>query len=318
MAPDVEQIEALLEKNRALVARERERVNELKAQNEDTLQEISTSLTVPASAFGMSYARAYLGEKASIAGIAIDSFVGLLMHAVGACFDLSASKGGQRVGKFLHDIANGALASWTATLGAEYGAKKRLEAPVPLPAPQLQVGAAGSAQEMPKRAPEPMTFEDLAAITAARQETTPPANVGAFGLVQETPKPAPDPTTFEKFAAMTAAVLMTPRAPQQRPQTHAPVPQTAPNATNAVPPTAPPMARQPTPDARQTRSANSPKPYRFTKRGLFDFDSAEPATSQSCASPPLSELATSFQSLSEEFSIEKLDAVLRRARSPVS
>ncbi len=64
------------------------------------LQEICTSLTVPASAFGMSYARGYFGERASILGIPIDACLGLVMKIVGACFGLPASKGGQRVGKF--------------------------------------------------------------------------------------------------------------------------------------------------------------------------------------------------------------------------
>jgi len=248
---DVEQVDALIEKNRALVARERERVNELKTQNADTLQEICTSLIVPASAFGMSYAQAYFGERASIGGISIDSCVGLLMHAVGALFDLSASKGGERVGKFFHDIATGAFASWTARLGTEYGAKKRLETPVPLPAPQPSVG---STHAMPKPTSGPMTFEELAAITGARQE--PPVAV-----TQVAPKPASSPTIFENIAAMTAAMLMTPRAPRQTAPT--PASQPTQSASQAAPPKAPPMPPQSLPGAPPTPPANPPKPYRF-------------------------------------------------------
>lgn len=290
MALGVEQIEALLEKNRALVARERERLNELKAQNEDMLQEICTSLIVPASAFGMSYARAYFGEKASFVGIAIDSIVGLLMHAVGACFGLSESKGGQRVGKFFQDIANGALASWTAALGAEYGAKKRLETPV--------------------RAPGPMTHEDLAAITAAMSTPTNPAptpNSGAVGSVQGTPTPISMPMNYGHLAAMTAAMLTPPPMPQQRATApvQPPVPQPVTSATKAAPSTEP---QQPTP------SAKPQKPYRFTQPQALPLPGLR--TAFACGTYPMREVDKNMQWLSKEYSSDKLDGVLRWARTP--
>lgn len=294
-----EQVEALLQKNQALVARERERVNELKTQNADTLQEICTSLIVPASAFGMSYAQAYFGDRASIGSISIDSCVGLLMHAVGALFDLSASKGGQRVGKFFHDIANGAFASWTARLGAEYGAKKRLETPVPLPAPQPNVG---STHAMPKPTSGPMTFEELAAITGARQE--PPV-----AATQETPKPASSPTIFENIAAMTAAMLMTPRAPHQSEPTptQVPAPQPAPSATKA-----PPTPQQPPPGAQPTPAANPQKPYRFTQ------PRAAPLRDLGAAFGDLSmpNIDKDQQWLSREYSSENLASILNFGAAP--
>ena len=314
MALGVEQIEALLEKNRVLVARERERLNELKAQNEDTLQKICTSLIVPASAFGMSYARAYWGEKASIAGIAIDSFVGLLMHAVGACFGLSESKGGQRVGTFFQDIANGALASWTAALGAERGAKKRMEKLLSPPQSQAYMGA----EEMPKFGPGPLTHEDLAAIKVAMStpaSTAPTPNVGAVGSVQGTPKPASCPTIFENFAAMTTAMLMTPRAPQQPAPTpvQAPAPQPARSATQAAPPTAPPTSSQPMPDAQRTPSATPQKPYRFTQTRATPSPGAAFGSFGNLSMPNIDK---DLQWLSREYSTDKLDEILRWARAP--
>lgn len=298
---DVEQVDALIEKNRALVARERERMNELKTQNADTLQEICTSLIVPASAFGTSYARAYFGERASIGGISIDSCVGLLMHAVGALFDLSASKGGKRVGKLFHDIANGAFASWTARLGAEYGAKKCLETPVPLPAPQPNVG---STHAMPKPTSGPMTFEELAAITGARQE--PPA-----AATQETPKPASSPTIFENIAAMTTAMLMTPRAPHQSAPTptQVPAPQPAPSATKA-----PPTAPMPTPGAQPTPAANPQKPYRFAQSRaapLRDLGAAFAGGTY-----PMREVDDNLQWLSQRYSSENLASILNFGAAP--
>ncbi|MBK9260411.1 MAG: hypothetical protein IPM54_11315 [Polyangiaceae bacterium] len=319
MALGVEQVEALLQKNRALAARERARVNELKAQNEDTLQEICTSLVVPTAAFGMSYARESLGEKASTAGIPIDAGLGLILKIIAGLFDLSATKGGQRVGKFLHDIANGAFASWTGALGAALGAKKRMEKPVPPPQPQAYTGA----EAMPKFGPGPMTHEDLAAIKAAMSTPATPSttpNVGAVGSVQGTPTRAPVPMDYGHIAAIAAAMLAPPPMPQQRAPTPVqapapPAPQPALGATQAAPPTVPPTSPQSTPGAQRTPSAPPQKPFRFTQ--------ARPTT-------PLPDLGTAFaggtypmqdvdkdlQWLSREYSTDKLDEVLRWARAP--
>lgn len=198
---DTKQVDALIEKYRAMGAREQRRVDELDEQNENTLQEICTSLLVPGAAYGMSYARGYFGEKASIWGIPIDAAAGLFMHALAACFDISVDKGSQRAGKFMHDIANGALASWAAGLGRDFGAKKQMEKP--LPAPQPHTGA----EETPKRAPRPMTYEDLAAIKAAMASNTqevmperPPAPAPVH-----TPPPAPPVVASAKSETAPAA-----------------------------------------------------------------------------------------------------------------
>ncbi len=294
MALDVHQIEALIDKNRALVARERERVNELKAQNEDTLQEICTSLTVPASAFGMSYVRAYYGEKASIAGIAIDAGVGLILKVVAACFGLSTSKGGQRVGKFFQDIANGALASWTAALGAELGAKRRIETPA--------------------HTSGPMTHEDLAVITAAMSAP----NVGAVG--PGTPTPASVPMDYGHLAAITAAML----TPRPIPQQQAPIPAQPPapqapqphgNATQAAPPTGPQTSPPPALDAQGAPSETPKKPYRFAQSRAARLPDLAAAFA-SGGIYPIRDIDQNLQWLSREYSTDKLDEVLRWARTP--
>ena len=326
MALHVEQVEALLEKNRARAARDQKRADDLEARNADTLQEVCTSLIVPTSAFSLSYARAYFGERAAIAGIPIDACVGFVMKIVGACFGLSASKGGQRVGKFFHDIANGAFASWTSGLGAEYGAKKRLETPMPAPAPQPNVG---STHAMPTPTPGPMTLDDLAAITTARQQTpvaatpAPQPNMGTVGSAQGTPKPASGPTIFENFAAMTTAMLMTPRAPQQpapRPaQAPAPqAPQPARSATQAAPPPAPPTPPQPTPGAQRTPPATAQKPATPQKPYRFTQPRAAPSPDLRSAFGNLSmpNIDKDLQWLAKEYSSENLAAILKWATAP--
>ncbi len=289
-ALDVEQIEALIEKNRALVARERERINELKTQNADTLQEICTSMVVPASAFGMSYARAYFGERASIAGIAIDAGVGLILKLVAGCFGLSVSKGGQRVGKFFHDVANGALASWTAALGAEHGAKKRLEMTVQ----QLTVGAVGLSPGT-LRMPGPMTHEELAAITTA----TSMPNAGAVESVPPTPTPISAPMDYGHIAAIAAAMSTPPPIPQQR----APTP--------AQPPTP-----QPAPESKQPPAAAGQKPYRFTQSREAPLPDSRAAFA-SGGIYPIRDIDKNLPRPSKENALNNLDEILRWARLPL-
>lgn len=153
-----EMMDELLAKHRTKAERDQKRIDELEERNAHFAEAISSSLTVPASAFGMSYVRAYYGETASVFGIPIDAAVGLLLHGLAACFGFSSNKGAQTAAKVAHDVANGALGSWTAAIGAELGLKKRLEKAIPVPQPNT------GAEEMPQRASRPLTREDLAAI----------------------------------------------------------------------------------------------------------------------------------------------------------
>ena len=279
MALGVEQIEALLEKNRALVARERERVNELKTQNADTLQEICSSLVVPMSAFGMSYVRAYFGERASIGGISIDAGVGLILKVVAACFGVSVNKGAQRVGQFFHDIANGALASWTAALGAEFGAKRRLEKPVSAPPPQPVMGA----PETVNRAAQPMTHEDLATIKTTIALKSQPA----------TPQPS---------SVAPAPLPLPPMAPQQTPnsiQNSQVAAATAPVLQSTMPPMSPSVA---------------PKPFRFTQRWAVDPEAEMRTLLQSLGAPADSNTVNHL--LSHENPGDEFRVIMRRARAP--
>jgi hypothetical protein len=158
-------------KNRALAEKWQRRADELGEQNAQLVGTICSSVVVPASAFGLSYARAYYGERASILGIPIDAAVGMLLKGFAALLGFFSDKGAQVAAKLAHDVANGALASWSAAEGAELGLKKRMEKPVPVPLPNT--GAA----EMPPRSSRALTHEDLAAITTAMAvQTAPPFN----------------------------------------------------------------------------------------------------------------------------------------------
>jgi hypothetical protein len=175
---DQKQVEELLAKYRALAEKGQRRIDELEQRNEHLVGEILSSLIVPTSAFGLSYARAYFGESSSIFGIPIDAAVGMLFKGLATLLGFSSVKEAQVAAKVAHDVANGALASWSATAGAALGMKKRMEKPVPAPQPNT------GAQEMPPVSSTAVTREDLAAIAVATALHTQPAMPG----------PVPPPT----------------------------------------------------------------------------------------------------------------------------
>ncbi len=182
---DQKQVEELLQKYRALAEKGQRRVEELEERNEHLVGAILSSLIVPTSAFGLSYARAYFGESSSIFGIPIDAAVGMLLKGLATLLGFSSDEEAQTVAKFAHDVSNGALASWSANAGAALGTKKRMEKPVPAPQPNT------GAQEMPPGSSTALTHEDLAAITASMALNTQPA----MTQPPSAPVPAPVPAT---------------------------------------------------------------------------------------------------------------------------
>lgn len=198
------QVDELLAKYRTIAEREQRRVDELEEQNAYLVDTVSSSLLVPSSAFVMSFARAYYGETASVFGLPIDAAVGLLLKGFAALLGFAPNKGAQTAAKIAHDVANGALASWTAARGAELGLKKRMEKPVPLPPPNA------GAENTPKRAPEPATHKDLEAINAAMALQTQPA------MPEQPLVPAPLPTPAQVMTSATpAATSALPPTPQK-------------------------------------------------------------------------------------------------------
>lgn len=284
------QIDELLAKYRASAEREQRRVDELERRNAHFVEQISSSLIVPASAFATSYARAYYGDEASsICGVPIDAAAGLLLKALATLLGFSSDKGPQTAAKFLHDFANGALASWTTKLGADFGAKKRMEKP--LPAPRPHTGAEGT----PERAPGPIPHEEFAAITAA--------------------------TGLNKKSTM-------PEWPAAPPRSHAPppAPTTEPVAAKVPAPAPampawPPLNERATPATASARPAAAPKvpstpqkPYRFVQTWVVNPEAEMRALLQSLGAP--SDPNTVAHVLMHENPEEEFKAIVRRARAP--
>lgn len=278
---DTKQVDELLGKYRAMTEREQRRVDELAEQNENALQEICSSLLVPGAAFGMSYARGYFGEKASVWGIPIDACVGLFLQGLAACLGLGENKGAQRLGKFFRDIANGSLASWAAALGANYGSKKRLEKPAPASIPQI--GAE-------KRASGPMTLEQLVTMTGATLSK--PTGPSQWQPVSgQSPAPSA-PMTYADAAKVLASQSPTPQ--------HSPL-KIAPSATAEA-------------DKMSAPLSSSPKPYRFTQRWAVNPEAEMRFLLQSVGAP--SDPNTVALVLSHEHPGDEFKAILRRARAP--
>lgn len=197
---DSKKVDELLDKYRALAEKEQRRVNELEARDAHFVSEVRTSLTVTSSAFGMGFLRGYLGEKANIWGISIDAGVACLFHGLAACLGFSLNKTAQKVGKFFHDLANGALASRMAVIGADLGEQKRKAKPAP--APQPNTGAVASAQRAPERGSGPMTTEELAAMAMAAALKTPPT---VPGRSPDPAQPSATPTTEPSASATSSS-----------------------------------------------------------------------------------------------------------------
>lgn len=96
---------------------------------------VLATVEVVGMAFGMGYIRGYYGEKAAIMGLPVDAATGLLLHGVAYGLGFAGGKVAHFVAFNLHNLANGALATWASATGAEMGLKKR-QGPQPLPEPQ--------------------------------------------------------------------------------------------------------------------------------------------------------------------------------------
>ncbi len=96
---------------------------------------VLATVEVVGMAFGMGYIRGYYGEKAAIMGLPVDAATGLLLHGVAYGLGFAGGKVAGFVAFNLHNLANGALATWASATGAEMGLKKR-QGPQPQPQPQ--------------------------------------------------------------------------------------------------------------------------------------------------------------------------------------
>lgn len=283
------QIDELLAKQQAIAVRAQRRVDELEQRNAHLLEQITSSIAAPATAFGVAYARAYFGDEASsIGGVPIDAVVGLGLHALAACVGLSLDKDSQSAATILHSFANGALASWTASLGAELGAQKRLERPAPPPPPNP------GEEVTPVRTPRPMTRAELYEAVAATRSMTqlsmpeqPPVPLPR----PHAPPPAPFPSPVQQkanplpTAEPVAAQALAPPAPLPRPHAPPPAPLSPPVQQMANPlPRAEPVAAQaraPTPSPPST----TPPPPSLNERATPVAPSAKSEASPAPCTP---------------------------------
>ncbi|HMY15850.1 MAG TPA: hypothetical protein PKA58_05955 [Polyangium sp.] len=130
---------------------------------------VLATVEVVGMAFGMGYIRGYYGEKAAIMGLPVDAATGLLLHGVAYGLGFAGGKVAGFVAFNLHNLANGALATWASATGAQMGLKKRqgVGEDQPLPQPQ-QVPA-------PPAPPQPLAAGDQVAFGAFPQ--LPPAQM---------------------------------------------------------------------------------------------------------------------------------------------
>lgn len=152
---------------------------------------VLATVEVVGMAFGMGYLRGYYGEKAAIMGLPVDAATGLLLHGVAYGLGIAGGKTAHFVAFNLHNLANGALATWASATGAQMGLKKR-QGPQPQPEPQ-DVPA-------PPAPPQPVSAGDQGAwnawgVGAANPQLPPqqmswnPWGVGAIPQQQEQANP---------------------------------------------------------------------------------------------------------------------------------
>lgn len=84
---------------------------------------------ITAMAFGFGYFRAYYGEKKFL-GLPIDAWAGIGLNVVGGAIALSSKSGkkgavGRMIGEQVCNLGNGALAIWSGSMGAGYGAEAK-------------------------------------------------------------------------------------------------------------------------------------------------------------------------------------------------
>ncbi|HRI71935.1 MAG TPA: hypothetical protein PK156_47205, partial [Polyangium sp.] len=166
-------VKVVLGKVRNFAASKARRVEELEELNGRIVQNILASLEIGATAFGMGFLRGYYGEKAAILGLPIDAATGLLLHGVAYGLGFAGGKMARFAAQNIHNVANGALATWAAATGAELGLKKRPpvdspQDPIQPPSPPLSAGEV-IAGALPQVAAPPAPPQPYAALPMQQQ-----------------------------------------------------------------------------------------------------------------------------------------------------
>lgn len=158
----------------AKIASVNKKVAEADANKKHLVLTAAATLEIAGTAFTFGYIRAYYGEKRFLR-LPVEAWAAILCHGLGLYFDLSAKSGpdgelSRIIGGQFHNVANGALAAYAHTLGAETGAKMLAEKqgggqPQPVSA-GLMTGA-----EFPRQLPQqtrmPISVDELNTVAAA-------------------------------------------------------------------------------------------------------------------------------------------------------
>ncbi len=150
---------------------------------------VLATVEVVGMAFGMGYIRGYYGERAAIMGLPVDAATGLLLHGVAYGLGFAGGKVAGFVAFNLHNLANGALATWASATGAEMGIKKRQGVGEDQPLPQPQQLPA------PPAPPQPLSAGEQFGVNPPQMSWNPwgmPVSAGdqaAFGAVPQLPPP---------------------------------------------------------------------------------------------------------------------------------
>jgi hypothetical protein len=143
---DKDKVEYVLAKNRETLTRQerliealRDKALRIKEEGMVIATNVLATAEVVGAAFGMGFVRGYYGEKAVIFGLPIDAASGLLLHGIAYGLGFTGGKTAHFVAANLHNLANGSLATWAASAGAQLGFKKSADAQQQKePAPQQQ------------------------------------------------------------------------------------------------------------------------------------------------------------------------------------
>lgn len=162
-------VRGLVNKNEALQAK----LDRAKEEGLALGMSVLATAEVVGAAFSMGFLRGYYGEKAAILGLPIDAASGLLLHGVAYGLGFAGGRTAKFVAENLHNLANGALATWAAASGAQLGMKKASTAQ----------DASGQALPPPPVPPKPAVAGE--AFVGAQSPQLPPPNPWAPWMMQQ-------------------------------------------------------------------------------------------------------------------------------------
>ena len=117
---------------KAYAERAAARVRSMREKTEEVVGEVVATTEVAGAAFGLGWVRGRYGEVA-VMGVPLDITLAAVLH--GAAF---AGAGG-KYAEHMHNVGNGAIAVYTATLGAKIGAEMRQKAGGSTTLPQIPI-----------------------------------------------------------------------------------------------------------------------------------------------------------------------------------